>query len=174
MNRERLKQTSHNLAKVIRVLFWLQLIEIVIAAFFVSWHEFFPNEFIRKLISNELLLGICVSLGTGGFVLGILSKFRKLCRSLSLNGDPFDKNIAVIVKSISITVLAAAFVIPALEKTFVKVIHPSVLNTNIALLSVLMVLLAALLFFLSVLIKSGAEQMSHRLPADTPKNKLTS
>lgn len=55
-------------------------------------------------------------------------------------------------------VLAASFVLPAAEKVFVKAFHLSGCNTDAASLSVLIMLTAALLFFLSVLLKSGAER----------------
>ncbi|GAA0795086.1 hypothetical protein GCM10008910_13250 [Faecalicatena orotica] len=158
MNQKRLKQTGSTLAKITRVLFWIQFLEMVIAAFLVCWHEFFPSHFVLHFVSEELLFQLCVSLVTGGFILGVLARFRKLCGSLSQNGDPFHATNAAILKSISITVLAASFVLPAAEKVFVEAFHLSGCNTDAASLSVLIMLTAALLFFLSVLLKSGAER----------------
>lgn len=152
-DKETLKKLSGRLLAGIKVLFWLQVLEMIIVVLVICWHEIFPDKFILDFITDKTMIDICTSLGTGMFVLGILSKSGRLCSSVYKGAAPVNRSNARILKSISVTVFAAALVLPALQRTFAKVISPESLSIDISPISVILILISVLLYYLSTVFR---------------------
>lgn len=153
VRKEKLKKNCGKILKGIKVIFWIVVAEMVIAALLVCWHEFFPNPYILDFMHDELLIEMCISLGGGGFALGFLRKSGKLCQNISIDGIAFTTENANIMRYLSVTVFVAAVVMPAIEKIFIRVVTHSAMRSYSASLSLLLILAAAFLFAVSSLFK---------------------